>query len=548
MKNNLLAEGNIIGYWQGNNHSPLADISLMGEMISDISQPLYVVEVNGKVAASHGGTLNLGNVKQIGGSYPALAYLPPIRLENMGDASFCRDVEIKYPYIIGGMANGITSVEIVEEMGNNGMLAFFGTAGLSLSKVKEKVVQISSLMGGKPCGFNLIHSPNEPALEAAIVEEYLKSGVRLIEAAAYINLTLPLVRYRLAGLRRGSHGRVVTPNRVIAKVSRVEVASKFFAPPPKEIIAQLLAKGEITQEEAALAAEIPMAQDITVEADSGGHTDNRPALTLIPTMISLRDRMQAEYSFKERLRVGGGGGVGSPEAVAAMFAMGAAYIVTGSINQSCVESGTSDIVRKMLEETGQADVTMAPAADMFEMGGKVQVIKRGTMFAMRGEKLRQLYLNYKGLDSLPEAERDTLENKIFSAPLEKIWDDTKAFFMKSDPSQVERGERDEKHKMALVFRWYLGQSSGWAISGDPKRKIDYQIWCGPSMGSFNEWVKGSFLEKYENRKVVTLAFNLLHGGAVVVRQADLRRQGVSLPEGLSTIRPKSIEKIKGYID
>ena len=30
-----------------------------------------------------------------------------------------------------------------------------------------------------------------------------------------------------------------------------------------------------------------------------------------------------------------------------------------------------------------ADVMMAPSADMFEMGVKVQVLKTGTMFAMR---------------------------------------------------------------------------------------------------------------------------------------------------------------------
>ena len=69
--------------------------------------------------------------------------------------------------------------------------------------------------------------------------------------------------------------------------------------------------------------------------------------------------------------------------------MGAAFVVTGSVNQACIESGSSDIVRKMLAEASQADVTMAPAADMFEMGVKVQVLKRGTMFAMRGaETLR----------------------------------------------------------------------------------------------------------------------------------------------------------------
>ena len=67
--------------------------------------------------------------------------------------------------------------------------------------------------------------------------------------------------------------------------------------------------------------------------------------------------------------------------------MGAAYVVTGSVNQACVESGTSPAVRQMLAEAEQADVAMAPAADMFEMGVKVQVLKRGTMFAMRAAKL-----------------------------------------------------------------------------------------------------------------------------------------------------------------
>jgi trans-AT polyketide synthase/acyltransferase/oxidoreductase domain-containing protein len=30
--------------------------------------------------------------------------------------------------------------------------------------------------------------------------------------------------------------------------------------------------------------------------------------------------------------------------------------------------------------------------------------------------------------------------------------------------------------------------------GDETRRMDYQIWCGPAMGAFNDWVRGSFLE------------------------------------------------------
>ena len=73
--------------------------------------------------------------------------------------------------------------------------------------------------------------------------------------------------------------------------------------------------------------------------------------------------------------------------------------------------------------------------------------------------------------------------------------------------------------MALVFRWYLGLSSHWANTGEPSRTVDYQIWCGPAMAAFNEWVHGSFLQQPENRRVVTVALNILYGAAVLAAPA-----------------------------
>ena len=100
-------------------------------------------------------------------------------------------------------------------------------------------------------------------------------------------------------------------------------------------------------------------------------------------------------------RVGAAGGISTPWSAAAAFAMGASYVVVGSVNQSCVESGTSDAVRKMLAQAQQADIAMAPAADMFEMGVKVQVLKRGTMFAMRAAKLLEFYRAHDAIDRIP---------------------------------------------------------------------------------------------------------------------------------------------------
>lgn len=465
--------------------------------------------------------------------------------ERLGDPGFCSDLGLRYPYLGGSMAKGISSVAMVEALGQAGMLGFFGAAGLPFSAVECAVDRLTAVK--LPCGFNLIHSPHEPDLEQALAELYIRKGVHLVEASAFLALTLPLVRYRTHGICRLPDGTIVVPNRIIAKVSREELAERFFSPPPEKLLRELVAEGAITAEQAELAARIPLAQDITAEADSGGHTDNRPALALFPTIQSVAVRMQAKHGYAMKLRAGLAGGIATPAAAAAAFAMGAAYIMTGSVNQACIESGTSDEVRQMLAETRQADVSMAPAADMFEMGVTVQVLKRGTMFPMRAAKLYEIYRAHASLEEIPAAERDKLEKTLFQASLNDIWQHTRSYFLERDPRQVERAERDPKHRMALVFRWYLGQAAHWAKDGQTARKVDYQIWCGPAMGAFNEWVAGSFLEAPARRTVATVALNILLGAALLTRANILRYQGIQLPPEVMQTAPFEDIQIKEYL-
>ena len=368
--------------------------------------------------------------------------------------------------------------------------------------------------------------------------------MRRVCASAFLDMTAAIVRYRFHGIHRGPDGRVVTPNHVFAKISRVELARKFFAPPSAEVLRALVAGGRLTEAQAALAATLPIAQDVTAEADSGGHTDNRPALALFPTIAAARDEMQRKHGYDVPLRVGAAGGIGTPSAAAAAFAMGAAYIMTGSINQACVEAGTSPAVREMLAQATQADVAMAPSADMFEMGVKVQVLKRATMFSVRARKLYDLYRAHETLDALPAAERQVLERDFFRCTLEQEWAQTRAFFEVRDPRQIERAEGEPRHKMALVFRSYLGRASGWANSGDPTRRVDYQVWCGPSMGAFNEWARGSFLDDLSARTVETVSLNLMLGAAVLTRVNWLRAQGLAVPMAAQQFAPMCPEQIR----
>jgi len=535
-------------WWLGDPATLAGSVDSFREHLFRIHHPVFVVERDGELHATHeGGVLHGATAGSQSGALKLRGILPPVRLEDLGDATFCDDLGIRYPYICGSMAQGISSPAIAEALGRNGMLGFIGAAGQSPKDVEAAIDRMQSLQPAVPFGFNLIHSPNEPDLEAAIVDLYLRRGIRLIEASAFLNVTLQLVRYRVSGIRREADGRIVTPNRVIGKISRVEVATKFFSPPPEKLLQELVARGDITAEQAELAAQVPIAQDLTAEADSGGHTDNRPAVTLLPTILALRDQLQAQYNYPIPLRVGMGGGIATPASAAAALAMGAAYLVTGSVNQACIESGTSDAARLMLCQAGQADTAMAPAGDMFEMGVTVQVLKRGTMFAMRAAKLYEIYKSNAGLHTIPEADRTNLEKNFFKNSLEGIWASTREFFLKRDPKQVERAERDPKHLMALVFRWYLGLSSRWAVAGDASRTVDFQIWCGPAMGAFNEWAKGTFFEKPQNRRVVDVAFNLLFGSAVTGRLAALRAQGIHLPQEIAQIRPLPTDTIAAYI-
>jgi trans-AT polyketide synthase/acyltransferase/oxidoreductase domain-containing protein len=150
------------------------------------------------------------------------------------------------------------------------------------------------------------------------------------------------------------------------------------------------------------------------------------------------------------------------------------------------------------------------------------------MFAGRASQLYELYRDHGSLEEIPEDRRARLDD-ILGAPVEKVWAETELFWNDRDPSEMARAQQDPKHRMALLFRWYLGNSSRWAINGETSRRADYQIWCGPAMGAFNRWTAGSFLAEPHNRGVVQIALNLLEGAVTISRAQQVRTYGVPVP-------------------
>jgi len=452
----------------------------------------------------------------------AVATRPPvvrIAPEALGSSAFRKDYGIKYAYLSGAMYKGIASRELVVAMGKAGLMGYFGAGGVSPDAVEAAIVSIrSQLDETQSFGMNLLADARRPEREARTVDLYLKHGVRYVEAAAYIQLSPSVVRYRLAGLRRSDQGAIECRHRVLAKVSRPEVAETFMRPAPPQMVTRLRDAGQITAEQAAMAHLVPVAQDICVEADSGGHTDRGAAYALMPAMQALRSRVMREQQYQAPIHIGAAGGIGTPEAAAAAYMLGADFIVTGSVNQCTVEAGTSDLAKDMLQDINVQDTDYAPAGDMFELGAKVQVLKKGVFFAVRGNKLYELYMRHDSIEEIDAKTKTLVQEKYFRQSFAEVWSETRRYYEKSHPQLIEAAERNPKQKMAMIFKWYFAFSNRMAMQGRDDRRGDFQIQCGPALGAFNQWVKGSPLESWRNRHVAAIGEAIMTGAAQVLTE------------------------------
>lgn len=430
----------------------------------------------------------------------------------LGSEVFRLRYGLQYAYVAGAMYRGTASADLVVRMGQAGMMGYFGTGGLTLDMIETAIQSIQArLSRGEAYGMNLLAEYADPASERATVDLYLKYGVHHIEAAAFLQMTPAVVLFRVKGLRRKQDGGVECLHHVLAKVSRLEVAQAFMSPPPAHLVKALLAEGVITVEQAQLAERVPMSHDICVEADSGGHTDGAIPNIVLPAMQQLRHSMNELHRYAEPICMGLAGGIGTPAAAASAFVMGADFILTGSVNQCTVESGATEIVKDLLQEASIHDMAYAPAGDMFEFGSRVQVLKKGLLFPMRANKLLALYMHYDRLEEIPAETRTQLERGFFKRSLAEVWDDALRHLSEGGrQAEVSRLQTNHKARMARVFRWYFHYSTRLAFSGSRDDLVNYQVHCGPALGAFNQWVKGTEIESWRKRHVDDVALRLMH--------------------------------------
>ncbi len=441
-----------------------------------------------------------------------------ITATSLGNSTFRKEYGLKYAYLGGGMYMGIASKEMVVRLGKAGMMGFLGAGGLSLSRIKDDVKYIQQeLNKGEPYGMNFLYKLDDGGME--LISFYLEAGICHLEASAFLMITPALVLYRLKGLTKDNDGKINIKHKIIAKVSRPEIAELFMSPAPDRLVKKLLEEGKITEEEAEYGKQIPMSYDICVEADSGGHTDGGIMTVLMPSMQRLKQEMSQKFNYPDQIRLGLAGGIGTPDAAAAAFIMGADFIVTGSINQCTVEGEMSDSVKNMLQDINVQDTEYAPAGDMFELGAKVQVLRKGVFFPARANKLYQLYMQFDSLDEIPEKTKNQLEERYFQKSFADIWEETKDYFNKSGKiKEIERAEANPKNKMSLIFRWYFKYSAELAYKGIEDNRVNYQVQTGPALGAFNQWVKDTALSKWPARHVDEIGEKLMLETATLLNQ------------------------------
>ena len=134
-----------IGWWDNQNQPPETGTDAIRYAFQQVTEPLYFLNVNGSIGVGRGGRAVLGDLQAdpsgaVTTGYPLLAYIPPLPPESLGDPYFKATNGVRYPYIIGAMANGITSVKMVESAARSGMLSFFGAAGLALEDIENNIL------------------------------------------------------------------------------------------------------------------------------------------------------------------------------------------------------------------------------------------------------------------------------------------------------------------------------------------------------------------------------------------------------------------------
>lgn len=121
-------------------HGPAA----MLDAVRRVRDPAHVVrDRDGSLGAV------AGDAPPLAGGEVLVGTLPPLYPEWLGDRSFGDDHGVRFPYVAGEMANGISTTRMVTAMAGADMLGFFGAGGLGPDAVARAVDELTRALPGR---------------------------------------------------------------------------------------------------------------------------------------------------------------------------------------------------------------------------------------------------------------------------------------------------------------------------------------------------------------------------------------------------------------
>lgn len=253
---------------------------------------------------------------------------------------------INYPIFQAGMAGGITTVELIAEASNNGILGNLGAGYMAPEMVDQDLKKIKQLTNN-PFGVNLFVPDTFSYSEEALTK------MQSILASKYqVQEHVTIKDYKAIFEQQVD---VVLQN-------KVSVCSFTFGMPDSAVITELKKNGTVvigtaTTVNEAVQLEVAGVDMVVAQgSEAGGHRGTFPTTTneaLIGTM-SLVPQIVDNTSIP----VIAAGGIMDGRGIVAAYALGATGVQLGTVFLTCKESGAHPIYKASILEKNEDDTTL----------------------------------------------------------------------------------------------------------------------------------------------------------------------------------------------
>lgn len=424
----------------------------------------------------------------------------------LGSRSFKEEYETSYAYVVGGIRDGISSVTMMKSLEKGNILGFLGTKGLSLQETQQIIESALREVKQDKLGVHITCDVLQPEYSDEKLQLIIKYNINRLQISGFQKPTEKLYEYRIHNIRQ----RENASDKLLVCVNNRKATEEFMKPIPKYFIQMQMQLGNIDSKEAEFLSKIPLCDDICIENDGLGVNH----FGWISSFKKLNHDMSESYGMKKRVRIGICGNIGNPQMLAVAFFSGADFVMTSTINQCTLEADTSERVKELLQEAKENDFLFAPTDNLFEFGEKKSILKKGTLYAVRAQKVYDIYLKYSSLEEIPDEQEELLEY-YFGISLEQMYQSIVRRV--SNREKILIGEQP-KYKLGVVLKEYLQLCFIQVKIGEKDWEINYGIEVGSELADMNRWLEGTDLETWKQRKVTIIAKRMMDEGADLLKK------------------------------